>query len=205
MPTISTRTDSPEALLENWRRILLALQKCNPNLSPSITIICLHSTTILGWIWTEGHLSASSHRIATLSSCPPPPPGTVRGLWSFIGVYNVLGRVLPKMYSHMIAHWRVPLQVNSPKSAYSGQIRYANSSVLHKPTSLHGNPSPYHDHLINFGSLLTDQLSYTVSGPPYTSPTTRSFISLASLAQNFENIKSPGYHVKLKLPHCCRS
>jgi hypothetical protein len=101
--------DSPEALLENWRRILQALQKCNLHLSPSKTIICPHSTTILGWIWTEGRLSASPHRIATLSSCPP--PDTVRGLRSFIGAYKVLGRVLPKC-SHIIA----PLE-----SAIAGQ------------------------------------------------------------------------------------
>ena len=101
--------DSPEALLENWRRILQALQKCNLHLSPSKTIICPHSTTILGWIWTEGRLSASPHRIATLSSCPS--PDTVRGLRSFIGAYKVLGRVLPKC-SHIIA----PLE-----SAIAGQ------------------------------------------------------------------------------------
>ena len=101
--------DSPEALLENWRRILQALQKCNLHLSPSKTLICPHSTTILGWIWTEGRLSASPHRIATLSSCPP--PDTVRGLRSFIGAYKVLGRVLPKC-SHIIA----PLE-----SAIAGQ------------------------------------------------------------------------------------
>ena len=86
--------NSPQALLENWRRILQALEKCNLHLSPSKTIICPRSTTILGWKWSEGSLSASPHRIATLSSCPP--PDTVRGLRSFIGAYKILGRVLPK-------------------------------------------------------------------------------------------------------------
>ena len=86
--------NSPQALLENWRRILQALEKCNLHLSPSKTIICPRSTTILGWKWSEGSLSASPHRISTLSSCPP--PDTVRGLRSFIGAYKVLGRVLPK-------------------------------------------------------------------------------------------------------------
>jgi hypothetical protein len=92
--------DSPEELLINWKRILDALQKCNIKLSPSKTIICPRSTTILDLIWTQGCLSASSHRIATMSSCPP--PDTVRGLWSFIGAYKVLGRVLPQC-SHIIA------------------------------------------------------------------------------------------------------
>jgi hypothetical protein len=86
--------DSPEELLINWKRIIDALQKCNIKLSPFKTIICPRSTTILGWIWTQGCLSASTHRIATMSSCPH--PDTVRGLRSFIGAYKVLGRVLPQ-------------------------------------------------------------------------------------------------------------
>ncbi|CAB4013135.1 Retrovirus-related Pol poly from transposon opus, partial [Paramuricea clavata] len=52
--------DSPEELLINWKRILDALQKCNIKLSPSKTIICPRSTTILGWIWTQGCLSANT-------------------------------------------------------------------------------------------------------------------------------------------------
>ena len=88
------RADSLEALLENWRRILHALHKCNLRLSPSKTVNCPKSTTVLGWIWTQGTLSACPHRIATLSSCPPPE--TVRGLRSFIRAYKFLSRVLPK-------------------------------------------------------------------------------------------------------------
>ncbi len=68
--------------------------QCNLHLSPSKTTICPRSTTILGWVWTQGCLSASTHRIATLSTCQP--PDTVRGLRSFIGAYKALSRVLPK-------------------------------------------------------------------------------------------------------------
>ena len=106
--------DSPEDLLHNWNRILQALHKCNLHLSPTKTIICPRTTTILGWIWTQGHLSASPHRIATLSSCPP--PDTVRGLRSFIGAYKFLGRVLPKC-SHIIA----PLE-NAITGQQSGEL-----------------------------------------------------------------------------------
>jgi hypothetical protein len=101
--------DSPEELLINWKRILDALQKCNIKLSPSKTIICPRSTTILGWIWIQGYLSASTHRIATMLSCPP--PDTVRGLRFFVGAYKVVGRVLPQC-AHIIA----PLE-----SAIAGQ------------------------------------------------------------------------------------
>ena len=85
--------DSPETLLSNWRRVLQSLDRCNLRLSATKTIICPKSTTILGWIWSQGTLAASPHRIAVLSSCPPPQ--SVKGLRSFIGAYKVLGRVLP--------------------------------------------------------------------------------------------------------------
>ena len=77
---------------ESWRSVLGALSRCNLKLSPSKTIVCPRSTTILGWVWTEGRLSASKHRIATLSSCSPPE--NAKGLRSFIGAYKVLSRVI---------------------------------------------------------------------------------------------------------------
>ena len=83
-----------DEIFSNWERFLQALQKCNLPLSPTKTVICPRSTTILGWIWSEGSLSASPHRIAVLLTCLP--PGTVHGLLSFIGVYKVLSRVLSK-------------------------------------------------------------------------------------------------------------
>ena len=64
--------DTPEALLANWRRVLDPLSRCNLKLSTTKTVICPKSTSILGWIWSEGRLSASPHRIAVLSSCPAP-------------------------------------------------------------------------------------------------------------------------------------
>ena len=80
-------------LLYNWRCVLESLNKCSLKISPSKTIICPRSTTILGWIWSQGSLSASPHHIAVLAGSPP--PDNVRGLRSFIGAYKVLGRVLP--------------------------------------------------------------------------------------------------------------
>ena len=85
--------DTPEALLVNWRHVLQALDCCILRPSPTKTIICPTSTTILGWVWSQGRLSASPHRVAILASCPPPQ--TVKGLQSFIGTYKVLSRVLP--------------------------------------------------------------------------------------------------------------
>ena len=92
--------DSPEALLNNWRRVLQALDRCNLRLSPTKTVICPKTTSVLGWIWSQGRLLANPHRIAVLASCPP--PSTVKGLRSFIGAYKVLSRVLPNC-SNVIA------------------------------------------------------------------------------------------------------
>ena len=88
-----------DELLNNWKRVLESLQRCNLKLSPSKTFICPRSTTILGWVWTQGKLSASPHRIAVLTNCPP--PDTLRGLRSFIGAYKVLSRVLPHCSAHI--------------------------------------------------------------------------------------------------------
>ena len=62
-------------------------------LSACKTVICPKTTTILGWIWSQGSLSASPHRITALATCRPPE--SVKGLRSFIGAYKVLSRVLP--------------------------------------------------------------------------------------------------------------
>ncbi|MCG7875882.1 MAG: RNase H-like domain-containing protein [Candidatus Thiodiazotropha endolucinida] len=84
---------TPQELLHNWERVLHVLQKSDLRLAGGKTVISPSSTTVLGWIWKQGTISASPHRIAVLTSCPPPE--TIHGLRSFIGAYKVLGRVLP--------------------------------------------------------------------------------------------------------------
>ena len=122
--------DTPEELLQNWQRVLDALQRCNLHLSASKTTICPQSTTILGWVWTQGQLSASQHRVATLSSCPP--PDTVRGLRSFIGAYKALSRVLPSC-SQLLA----PLdQIISGKESRDA-IPWTDTSLVHFHAAQH--------------------------------------------------------------------
>lgn len=84
--------NSPAELLTNWRKVLVALDKCDLRLSAKKTIISPISTTILGWVWSQGSIRASPHRIATLSSCAPPK--TVRDLRAFIGSFKMLSRVI---------------------------------------------------------------------------------------------------------------
>jgi hypothetical protein len=94
------RGDTPEQLLENWQRVLSALDKCNIKLFPSKTVICPKSTIVLGWVWSEGRISASPHRVSRLSSSKPPE--TVHGLRSFIGAYKVLSKVVPHCSSYLV-------------------------------------------------------------------------------------------------------
>ncbi|VDH95913.1 Hypothetical predicted protein [Mytilus galloprovincialis] len=46
--------NTPEELLYNWECVLQSLQKSGICLSPSKTVICPKSITILGWIWSQG-------------------------------------------------------------------------------------------------------------------------------------------------------
>ena len=86
--------ETPEDLLSNYSRMLSLLEEANLGLSPTKTEIAPTSTIILGWVWTNGKLSASPHRIATLSSCSFPT--TVKQMRSFIGAYKFLSRVIPR-------------------------------------------------------------------------------------------------------------
>ena len=64
--------NTPQELLYNWKRVLQALHKCNLRLSAHKTIISPKTTTILGWIWNAGSLSASPHRLNILTTYPEP-------------------------------------------------------------------------------------------------------------------------------------
>ena len=86
--------NSPIEVLAHWRRVLALLQKNNLRLSAAKTIICPRKAIVLGWVWSNGTLQASPHKLAALSSVEP--PSTVQGLRSFVGAYKVLGRVLPR-------------------------------------------------------------------------------------------------------------
>lgn len=91
--------DTPADLLSKRSRVLAALDKANLKLSPSKTVVCPASTTILGWTLRQDSLSASKHKLDVLSTCPV--PDTVKGLRAFIGAYKVLGRVLPNASTYL--------------------------------------------------------------------------------------------------------
>ena len=60
--------NNPEDLLANWSKVLEAIGKNSLRLSATKSIISPKSATFLSWVWSEGTLHASSHRIAALQS-----------------------------------------------------------------------------------------------------------------------------------------
>ena len=90
---------SEKDLLENFKVVLHRLQQNNLKLSPRKTVIGPKSTVILGWVWSQGQLQASSHRLSSLAECPRPQ--TVSAMRSFIGSYRFLSKVL-KNYAHIL-------------------------------------------------------------------------------------------------------
>ena len=89
--------ETPNELLIHWKKVLLALANSSLRLSASKTVIAPKSTSVLGWKWQQGTLTATTHRLTALSTCEPPK--TVKGLRSFIGAFKVLSRAIPKCSS----------------------------------------------------------------------------------------------------------
>ena len=87
-------------LLINWERVLLRFENNNLRLSPSKTVICPITTTILGWVWSAGSIRASAHKITPLATSPPPP--TVKCLRSWIGAFKHLKVCVPG-YSSLLS------------------------------------------------------------------------------------------------------
>ena len=78
----------PAQLLHNWRRVLELFRKNNLRLKASKTVVALKHATVLGWVWNNGSISVSPHRVNALMNCDP--PSTVTGLRSWIGAYKHL-------------------------------------------------------------------------------------------------------------------
>ena len=86
-----------QELMNHWECLLALLQKNNLKLSASKTVICPKSTTILGWIWSNGTLCASSHKISPLLACDPPK--TCTAMRSFLGAFKDVSRSIPRCSS----------------------------------------------------------------------------------------------------------
>lgn len=87
-----TGGDSVEEVTHAWSKVLSLLEKNGLKLSPAKTVCCPTSTIVLGWLWEQGTLRASPHRINALLQCDPPK--NVNRMRSFVGSYKSLSKVL---------------------------------------------------------------------------------------------------------------
>ena len=139
--------DSITELADNWKRFLNILVTNNLGVSAGKTKIAPVSTVILGWVWRQGTLSASPHRIATLSSCTKHV--TTKDMRSFLGAYKVLARVLPKC-----AHILAPLEEAITGQQSKDPILWSQEltqSFEQAHSSQVPNASPYLVQLTSFG------------------------------------------------------
>ena len=63
--------DSEDELVSHWLVVLQALSKNNLGLSSLKTVIARKSKIVLGWVWQNGSLRASPHRVAAIASVEP--------------------------------------------------------------------------------------------------------------------------------------
>ena len=115
--------NSPVEVLHNWRRVLALLYKNSLRLSAAKTIICPRKAIVLGWVWSNGTLQASPHKLAALSSVEPSL--TVQGLHSFVGAYKVLSCVLPR-----VGQLLDPLDQATAGKVSRGKIVWGNELLL---------------------------------------------------------------------------
>lgn len=92
--------DDIQSLLYNWERILQQFELTNLRLSPTKTVICPITTTVLGWIWSAGTISVSPHKLNPLTTCHPPT--TVKALRGWCGAAKHIKACLPQ-YSTLLA------------------------------------------------------------------------------------------------------
>jgi hypothetical protein len=81
-----------EELFQNWAKVLDALAQNGLKLKAIKTIIAPTIAQILGWMWNNGTITASVHKISPLITCKPPE--TVTALRSYVGAFKVFNRIV---------------------------------------------------------------------------------------------------------------
>ena len=81
-----------EELFHNWAKVLEALAFNGLKLKAIKTIIGPTIAQILGWMWNNGTITASVHKISPLITCSPPE--TVTALRSYVGAFKVFNRIV---------------------------------------------------------------------------------------------------------------
>ena len=90
-------SQSIDELYHTWEEVLIALSNNNLCLSAEKTEIVPVSTTILGWTWQNGCISASAHKVSPLAATAEPV--TCTAMRSFLGAYKAISRCVPRCAS----------------------------------------------------------------------------------------------------------
>ena len=86
-----------DEMLERWKLVLQRLKDNNLTLNPEKTMICPKKCTILGWSWSCGTITPTSHKISALASVAKPK--TCTAMKSFIGAFRAISRCIPRYAS----------------------------------------------------------------------------------------------------------
>ena len=110
-----------DELLDIWSEVLERLSSNGIKLSPDKTVICPASTIILGWLWENGTIRPTPHRVNALMTCEPPP--TIKGLRSFVGAFKFMSRSLPA-YSDVLGPLEsaCAAEKSGPKLVWSDEL-----------------------------------------------------------------------------------
>ena len=111
-------------LLDIFEEVLGIMLQNNLRFSAKKTFICPRSVVIMGWLWIDGCLQASSHVLSPLSECDPPE--TVKALKSYIGAYRFLSRVI-KDYASLLSPLEAMVVGKVSKSA---KIEWKDEQLL---------------------------------------------------------------------------
>ena len=84
---------TPEEAMERWKKVLSSMEANGLRLSAKKTVICPKSVMILGWLWENGTIRASPHKVSALIAVSPPE--IVGKLRSYVGSFKYLSRTMP--------------------------------------------------------------------------------------------------------------
>ena len=104
--------NSPSELKVNLHMVLQKLLENDIKLSATKTVIAPKSVNILGWIWSEGQLKASPHKLSALATCPQPE--SVSAMKSYLGAYRFLSRVIQR-HATLLAPLEEAIKGKNPK------------------------------------------------------------------------------------------
>ena len=110
------------SLFKTWEIVLSRLQQAGLRLSAPKTVILPMSTTLLGWEWSQGKLSASLHHVSSLAVCEIPK--SVKSLRSYIGAYKVVSRVLKNCSQYLS-----PLEALTAGKQSSEKLNWDSNSL----------------------------------------------------------------------------